>query len=102
MCAAATKYSALVSAVAKRQFFILCVLEQEASGARATIKHWGDVVCGKSSLLKIPKVGTCASADFWMGWGCAGVITQCVRANKLEGLKSSGQASQYWNNVVLK
>lgn len=76
MCAAATKYSALVSAVAKRQFFILCVLEQEASGARATIKHWGDVVCG--------------------------VITQCVRANKLEGLKSSGQASQYWNNVVLK
>lgn len=63
-----------------KQFFILCILESEAAGVRNTIKHWGDVE--------------------------RGIITQCVRLNKLPAVGAdashTGPASQYWNNVVLK
>ena len=30
-------------------FFILCILEQEASAARSALKNWGDVSRGKLS-----------------------------------------------------
>lgn len=66
---------ALESALKKNEFFIFIVLPKDAAGPRATVKFWGDMVHG--------------------------IITQCVRVNKVKGLRQ-GQSSQYWNNVLLK
>lgn len=61
--------------IESRLFFVFCILESEAAGARAAIKNWGDVQ--------------------------RGVLTQCVRVSKLH-FRGENQASQYYNNVALK